>query len=618
MPNYGVHASEQATSVSTPVLADVAVPYVVGTAPVHMAAKPAEVGVPVLCTSWDEAVQKLGFSYDWRNYTLCEFMYSHFQLYTQQPVIFCNVMDPAKQDTGVQPATYALNSKKIATLPQATRLSTLQVCRPDVDPDTQSYRIRPKDAKTDYPALYEAAGVTMRDGGIFYTQGKDLPDEALKHEASGTDYYVGIVYPKPEGAKKVKISDNYGNVDEKARDLEGGNDENVLDGNPIDYYPFADQTGKPTETKMWINKLEWFGDTEDTPIATTVCTVAVGQTVHAVEDEDYTAWNDENTGEAFVQCSADGVLGQATEITIEADSVTPEEVDVTDIVAGIGAIDACLNKVGKVPDLIVAPGWSHLNAVSAIMAAKASSISNLFSGKAIIDIDTTEVTDYSQVIEYKNQNNLVDENEILCWPLVKSGDYVFHLSTQLTGLMAKVDSGNNSVPYEVASNKNLTMDACVLEDGTEVNLTLEQANILRDNAIVTAMNAFSGWVAWGAYTACYPANTDVKDYMIPISRMFDYIKGTVIKTFWSKIDKPMNRRLIDNIVDTCNLWLNGLTSSGYLLGARAEVKDEENPLLDLMQGIIRVHLYVTPPSPLQECDFILEYDPSYVEAAFAS
>ena len=30
----------------------------------------------------------------------------------------------------------------------------------------------------------------------------------------------------------------------------------------------------------------------------------------------------------------------------------------------------------------------------------------------------------------------------------------------------------------------------------------------------------NGYVAWGNYSACYPSNTDIKDYFIPISRMF--------------------------------------------------------------------------------------------------
>ena len=89
MANLGVHIYEQATSVSTPLVADSGIPFVAGLAPSHAAASPGKAYTPVLCTSWKEAVEKLGFSYDWDTYTLCEFMYSHFQLFGCQPVIFC-------------------------------------------------------------------------------------------------------------------------------------------------------------------------------------------------------------------------------------------------------------------------------------------------------------------------------------------------------------------------------------------------------------------------------------------------------------------------------------------------------------------------------------------------
>ena len=110
----------------------------------------------------------------------------------------------------------------------------------------------------------------------------------------------------------------------------------------------------------------------------------------------------------------------------------------------------------------------------------------------------------------------------------------------------------------------------------------------------------------------------MKDQFIPVSRMFDFVTNTVIRTFWSKLDKPTNRRLIDTIIDTCNIWLNGLVSQEYLLGARAEFREEENSLADLMAGIIHIHIYITPPSPMQECDFTLEYDTSYVMSALAA
>ena len=95
MANHGVSVSEQTTSVSTPVVADSGVPFVVGAAPVHSAAAPGAPGLPVLCTSWAEAVEKLGYSEDWGSYPLCEFMYSHFQLFGCQPMIACNVLDIA-------------------------------------------------------------------------------------------------------------------------------------------------------------------------------------------------------------------------------------------------------------------------------------------------------------------------------------------------------------------------------------------------------------------------------------------------------------------------------------------------------------------------------------------
>lgn len=36
--------------------------------------------------------------------------------------------------------------------------------------------------------------------------------------------------------------------------------------------------------------------------------------------------------------------------------------------------------------------------------------------------------------------------------------------------------------------------------------------------------------------------------------------------------------LIDNILDTCNTWLNGRVPAGHLLGARAMILEEENDL----------------------------------------
>lgn len=485
MAKLGVHVFEKATSVQTPKVATVGIPFVVGTAPVQSAAKPAKSNVPVLVTSWDEAVEKLGFSYDWESYTLCEFMYSHLQLFGAQPVIFCNINDPASMKREEAAADYTVADHRVAVSVDAIA-DTIKVSVAEGAGETAATRALERD--TDYSILYD------RDD---------------------TDTYVCIV-------------------------------ELLEDGSAYD----------------------------------------------------------------------------AETVSVAYSAADPKTATVADVVDGVAQVDACLTAVGLVPDLIAAPGWSHNTVVAAVMATKAAAINGLFKGKAVIDADSGEdgVTEYSQLSGYKNKNNFVDVDQIICWPMVQLGDYRFHLSTQLCGLMATVDAGNRGIPYESPSNKNLKMDACVLKDGTPVNLTWNQVDLIAGSwGVVTAVNFLdSGWVAKGNYTACYPGNTDVKDQFIPVSRMFDFIGNTLIRTFWSKLDKPMTPALRDSILQTCNIWLGGLTGGGYLYGARAEMLAEENPLTSLLDGIITLHIYNAPPVPAQEIDFILEYDVSYMETALAA
>ena len=477
--NLGVHVEEQATSVSTPVLADVSVPFVVGAAPAHSASDPAKANVPVLCTSWDEAVQQLGFSYNWKSYPICEFMYSHFQLYGRQPVIFCNVLDYTKS--------------------------------------------------------------------------------SMKDSEAG------------DGQEAVSVTDHQASI-------------------PFNAIASTIQVSTDAEFSENILAL----------------------------DEDYSILYDEDADACIVELLSTGEHYGEEQLYIKYSAVKPDAVAKTDIVEGLSVIDDCLSTVGLVPDLICAPGWSHDSVVAAVMATKAEGINGLFRAKAVIDFDcgAEGVRKYSDLLAAKNKNNFVDENQILCWPMVRLGDYIFHTSTQLAGLMATVDADNGGVPFESPSNKNFKMDGACLEDGTEVVLTFEQTNIIAGYGIVTSLNFMNmGWTARNNYTACYPANTDVKDQFIPVSRMFDYVANTLIRTFWSKLDKPMRLRLLDNIQDTCNIWLNGLVSQEYLLGARVELKGTENPVTSLLAGIIKFHIYMTPPVPAQEIHFVLEFDVDYLTSA---
>lgn len=329
-------------------------------------------------------------------------------------------------------------------------------------------------------------------------------------------------------------------------------------------------------------------------------------------------------------CVIEFLADTTGKVSVKHTEVDPSKVTKKDIIGGLDTsthkatgfelIDSVFPKFTIVPDLILCPNWTHDPEVAAIMAAKAENINGVFDANAIIDVDTTAsgATYYANVPEWKKKKNLTKPNELVCFPKLKLGDRIFNHSTQLAALISAVDTdedyGDGS-PCESASNKPLQADSAVLASGEEVLLDLQQANYLNDNGVITVINFYNGFVSWGNYTAAFPKSSDPVDYFYCISRMFKWVAKTVTLTYWNSLDRRMTRRLIDAILQGVNDWLNGLTTEEKILGGRVEFREDENSLTALMAGKAKFHIYLTPPSPLQEMEFTLEYDVSYLSAA---
>lgn len=312
-------------------------------------------------------------------------------------------------------------------------------------------------------------------------------------------------------------------------------------------------------------------------------------------------------------------------LSIEYSAVAPELVTKTDIIGGydvenneykgLELIDSVFPKYGIVPEIILCQNYSTDSEVAAVMSAKTENINGVFSGICIIDADTKDTVRYTDVPEWKKANNITKPGQILVYPKVKLGDRIFNYSTheacRMTATDAAEDLGDGT-PCESPSNKTLQIDSMVLEDGTEVLFDLTQANYLNQNGIVTALNFIGGYVSWGNSTACFPSNTDVTEYYINVSRMFKWVANSVVLSTWNKVDRRLNRRLLESITQSLNQWLNGLMSEEKILGGRVEFLEDENQDIDLMAGKATFHIFLTPPSPAQEFEFLLEYDTSYL------
>lgn len=351
-----------------------------------------------------------------------------------------------------------------------------------------------------------------------------------------------------------------------------------------------------------------------------------GGTPTYVEDTDYTAaFNDD--GELVISRIVGGAIAtDSDDLTFDYDHLDPSAVTSADIIGGVDVngvstglelINEVFPRFRKAPTHGLAPKWSTDPAVTAVGAAKMGLINGNFSGQWVADVPTDTVTQYADVATWKNDNNFTAVNEIVCWPKVALGDRQFHLSSQITAIIGKATAENSGILNVTPSNRSLQADSAVLADGTEVALQHNQAaEVLNANGIVTALNWIGGWKAWGNRTAAYPATTDTKDAFIKVRGFQNWLATTLILSYWENVDGDLNRRQIESITDSNNIFLNGLASTDQLLGGRIEFRPEDNPTTQLLDGKATFRILQATATPNKAIEFVIEYDASYLDTLF--
>lgn len=334
-------------------------------------------------------------------------------------------------------------------------------------------------------------------------------------------------------------------------------------------------------------------------------------------------------GHCYIEAISGGKMAKLSQVTVGYDVFKFKLSDLKNAViggynagtgenTGLELVNDCYAKHQVNPDIIIAPGFSQDPEVAAVMATKAACINTIFQGRAIVDADCEITKIYSAVPKWKNDNSVTGERQIVCWPMMKIGERVFHLSTRVAAAMAATDVDNGDCPSESPDNKDISATALCLRDGSDVVMNLEKANYLNANGIVTGLNFVGGFKVWGSHTACYPGSTDPVECLIPVSRMFDWVSNSLILTYWSRIGNKLNRRLCESIADSSSQWMNSLTAAGHLYGGRVEFDESENTEENIMAGILKPHVYMAPVSPLVEVNWVQEYDSSYVSSALGS
>lgn len=447
MAFHGIKVNEEDKLVPSVTDVTSGIPFVVGTCPVHLAESgEVLVNTPVLIRNMEEAKKKLGYSEDFDKYTACEVMYTCFQLFGVSPVIFVNVLDPAK------------HAKAFAK--QSVTVDKMQAIVPVEG------------------ALKDGLKVTADSTAL----------------TEGTDYILS-------------------RKDEK------------------------------------------------------VC----------------------------ITLLSDGKAADTLTVEVEGKQVDPSLVTEEDIVGGYNAEDGTESglelirqvypRFGLTVGTIVVPKYSKKKAVAAVIEAKCEEINGVFRADAVVDLDASTCTKYTDVRTAKDALRVSSEHTLVLWPKVKVGDLVLHASSVSAALVQYMDQQYDGVPSRSPSNQDAKIDAAVLDDGTEVMLDFVTASAVNDEGVATFINA-NGWVLWGNETAAYPRNTNQKAKFWCARRFFTWRTNYFIVKYIRCIDNTANKKMIESICDEENMACNGLVSSGVCASASIEFRDEDNTVETLADGIL--------------------------------
>lgn len=389
---------------------------------------------------------------------------------------------------------------------------------------------------------------------------------------------------------------------------------NVLD--PATHKAAVDETTVQVNSKVAVVPVSG--------IITDGLTVKSGTTTLAAGTDYTTSFNDDGTLNIILIDSGAGA--SATSLKVSGYKIDPSAVTAADIVGGVSAatgeekglevIRQIYPKLGMTPGILLAPRFSMEATVAAALQAKTKEINGVFKCVCIIDVSskTGGALKYSDVKTAKEAQAVSDPNAYAVWPAAAVGDVVYSGSSLAAALTAYTDAVNADTPNVSPSNKTLAISKACLIDGTEVVLDQDQANTVNSFGVATFLN-MNGFRLWGNNTAAYPGNTDPKDRWFSVRRFLNWAANTFILTYFQKVDSPANPRLIEAIVDSENVRGNGFVARGVCARYEITFNEDENTTVDLLNGKLTFHQYITPYTPAEDIEDVIEFDPNALSAA---
>lgn len=303
-----------------------------------------------------------------------------------------------------------------------------------------------------------------------------------------------------------------------------------------------------------------------------------------------------------------------------------DEVAATDIIGskvngvrkGLAVVELIYQTHNMIPTLLAAPGWSSTKTVKEAMMTAAKAINGHWDAFVLADLDSATSKTITSAISWKSTNGYSDVGLKVGWPQAEIAGKRFRASTLMAVRMQQTDFAAGNVPYISPSNKQVDMTKTVLEDGSSIIFDEQDANELNKKGITT-FNFRSGiWVLWGPHGANfeYGAQIDPKEVFDASIRMMQYLTNSFQQRYMASIDGPLNRSVVDTILNDAGTWLNSLVADGKLLFAEIRFNESSNPTSSIVEGDFIFDIAPTTTPVAKSLTFRVQYTTRGISTLF--
>lgn len=313
----------------------------------------------------------------------------------------------------------------------------------------------------------------------------------------------------------------------------------------------------------------------------------------------------EYTNEGYLKITDISADGLGDSVSASFKTVDPSKVTDTDIVGiynvdtdertGIKAVADVYEELNLVPSILSAPGFNQYKKVEQALVATTSKISDKWEAICVTDLEcSSNVNTLEKAIEWKTANGYNSNSEKVCWPKGIVAGKEMWLSICAIVAKLQTDIQNDNIPCETPSNKQIDISGLII-NGNNIKISQSSANDLNEKGITTAIYSGGKYVLWGPHMANYEYGvTDKPEDIFDVNIMTNkYLLNDFQSRNGDLIDQSMTRNEIDALINSEQMILDSLVSSGKILFGKISFNSENNSTSDIINGDFSFDTMVT-------------------------